>query len=385
MLIEDVRFLRCIECGGDLSAECHEGEGKKINQGILKCVSCSRKYPIIDEVGVFFHKDILLHYLSKREKACMERMGMRLEPDNKVAKLNKGQKKQFLASRNWEHQWEEVSAFDIDTLNRDPEDLFGSVVFWKFIPIAPEKIKGKVVYVACGGRGREAFHVLKQDPSKLIINEIGVEIYSIPKLMSEYNDKLLLLRCDVCYSPLRKEAADITICDHALQHVLDHKLGFSELVKNTKPGGSINICVYSYENNFIMTKIVEPLKWLLHKFPLSVQRMFAALPAIVIYLVIHIFYLPLSRISKNTAERLPLYEHMMFWAHNSFSTVWLSCFDLIHAPISYHFTEKEIRQMAAENNLKIDKLVNTHKTLWSLAAAKKESLEIQPTMLRRQS
>lgn len=370
MLIEDVKLLECIECHGDLVAVPYEREDNVMRYGILKCGICGRGYPVIDGVGVFFLKKILRHYLSKREKMFMEKMGMKSDFDDESAELDGDQKKQLLVSKNWEYQWENVSAFDTGDLIRDPEALLGSAAFRKFIPIAPEMIQGRVIYVGCGGRGREAFHIAKCGPSKLIINEIGIEIYSIPKLMPEWQEKMLLLRCDICNSPLKSGSADIAICDHALQHLLDHKLGFSQLVKATKSGGLVSICVYSRENNFIMTGMVEPLKYYLHKIPLHAQRMISVLPAAALYLLIHLVYLPMSRISRKTAQRLPLFEHMTFWSHNNFKELWLSCFDLIHAPISYHFTEQEVRQIVKENYLKLEKLVNTNMTLWSLVAAK---------------
>ncbi|MBN2452727.1 MAG: methyltransferase domain-containing protein [Candidatus Omnitrophica bacterium] len=370
MLVDDIGLLECIECRGDLAAVFCEFENNMINYGILRCGRCGREYPVIDSVGVFFRKNVLPYYLSKREKFCMEKMGIKTDFCGKAENLECGQKKQLLVSKNWEYQWEHVSTFDSDDFNRDPEDLFGSAVFWRFIPITNKKVEGKVVYVACGGRGREVFHIAKVGPSKIIINEIGAEIYSIPKLIPEWRQNMLLLRCDICRSPLKNEMADIAICDHALQHILDHKLGFSQLVRVTKSGGIVGICVYSRENNFIMTKIIEPLKYFLHKVPLSVQRIISLLPAAAIYLLIHLFYLPLCRVSKKTAQRLPLFEHMMFWSHNTFKILWLSCFDLIHAPISHHFTEQEIKRLVKQNDLNIERLVNTHKTLWSLVATK---------------
>jgi hypothetical protein len=67
---------------------------------------------------------------------------------------------------------------------------------------------------------------------------------------------------------------------------------------------------------------------------------------------------------------LPLKEHMMFWSVNCFKDVWLSCFDLIHAPISFHFRKEDMEGLVVMNQLELVKLVNTHGTTWSLVTKK---------------
>jgi hypothetical protein len=186
---------------------------------------------------------------------------------------------------------------------------------------------------------------------------------------------MLLLRCDTSYSPLKQGVADVTVCDHALQHISDHKLGFSSLAKATRRDGLVCICVYSWEHNFLMTRIVEPMKVIMHKFPLRVQRAVSFFPAALIFLMIHLVYVPFNRFCQRVAKALPLFEHMMFWSRNTFDAVWISCFDLMHAPVSYHFRRDEIESLAAINHLDIVTLVNTHNTLWSLVAKKKETAD----------
>ena len=164
------------------------------------------------------------------------------------------------------------------------------------------------------------------------------------------------------------------ICDHALQHVFNHKHGFSKLVQLVKVGGGVSVCVYSAENNFLMTNIVEPCKKFLHTFTLPLQRGIAFPPAAIIFLAIKLLYLPASKIFPRYAKFLPLFEHMLFWSKNNLNLIWMSCFDLIHAPISYHFTQEDMKNLAKDNDLKVEKLINTHGTTWSMVGVKQDSL-----------
>ena len=44
----------------------------------------------------------------------------------------------------------------------------------------------------------------------------------------------------------------------------NYKEAFMNLVESTKLDGTIAVCVYSYENNFVMTTLIEPLKKIIH-------------------------------------------------------------------------------------------------------------------------
>ena len=385
----DVDLLRCIECNGDLkivqiaggTAGSPDGGGPGsaspglhdevvIEQGILGCTGCDAQYPVIDGVGVFFRPDLLSHYLSAHEVARLGEMGAAHLAGQKREILDLDEQRQLAVSENWQYQWSEVVPFDAADLTEHPENMFGENVFWRFIPLSEADIKDKTVFVACGGRGREVFHISRRNPSRIIVNEIGTEIYAIHELLPQWRDRLLLLRCDLCYNPLKPGSADVSICDHALQHIPDHRLGFANLVRATRNGGLVCICVYSHENNFVMTHLVEPLKGLMHRLPLKGQRIIAHLPGLLVYLIIHGLYMPVHRISKGLFSRLPLHEHMLFWSHNSLKTICWQCFDLIHAPVSYHFRKSEIEELARENHLDIRVIENTHGALWSLVAAR---------------
>ena len=111
---------------------------------------------------------------------------------------------------------------------------------------------------------------------------LTISLYSIRKLIPGDGRNVVLIRSDITHHPVKEEKAEITICDHALQHVLDHKYAFTQMVHSVKKRGLIGICVYSYENNFLMTHLIEPLKRVLHLLPLKGQRLLAFFPAVLL-------------------------------------------------------------------------------------------------------
>ena len=120
-----------------------------------------------------------------------------------------------------------------------------------------------------------------------------------------------------------------------------------------------------------MTHCIEPLKGIFHKFSVNGQRWVSLIPATLIYLLIHIIYVPASKVLGKFKNNLFLYEYMMFRSKDSFKNIWISCFDLVHAPISYHFKKTEILELASKNKVSIEQLNLTNGTTWSMVGLKK--------------
>jgi uncharacterized protein YbaR (Trm112 family)/SAM-dependent methyltransferase len=362
-----LRLLRCISCSSPLELSerfPHKSENGNIELGVLTCLNCKANYPIIKGVGVFFPAYLWKHYLNKNEIEICKSLGLEI----KGAECLQGKaKKQLSVAERWSYQWNRLYSYSASDLEK--QDLYGRDSFFKFIPIEPSDLKGKVIVIWCGGRGREAYHLAKYKPSLIIINEIGDQIYGISEILPG-DVELLLIRCDMTNNPLIDSFVDYSICDHALQHVADHNLGFKKMLSVLKTGGIVAVNVYSYENNFVITHLIEPLKNIFHKFSVNGQRWISFIPAMFIYFLIHFIYVPVDKIFGKFKNNLFLSEYMIFRSRDSFKSIWVSCFDLIHAPISYHFKKREIFKLAAENMVSIMQLNHTNGTTWSIVGLK---------------
>lgn len=361
MKLLHIELLKCIECEGALVLSnnhpllVHEDF---IHKGVLRCERCGALFPVIDGVGVFFRKDLFSLFLNDYEKRICFDLGLAV--DVSKVKLTSEHILTKKVADNWSYQWNTVLPYVKNDLEQD--DFNGEVCFRKFIQIEAEEYVGKKIVLWCGGNGREAYHISKFNPYLLAVIEIGDEIYHIYNLIDR-NSNLLLLRCDMLYNPLRRSVADISICDHALQHIVDKRRAFSMMADVLDSGGIFAVCVYSYENNFLMTHIIEPCKGMLHKMPLQAQRKVALFPAIILFLLIKFFYIPSNSIfPAGLCKKIPLFEHMMFWSKGNFALISTSCFDLMHAPVSYHFRKNELEEYAKIVNLNIEKLINTYGT-----------------------
>lgn len=369
MLDHHIQHLRCVDCGGEVDLFDETLEDAVVISGRLRCHNCRRTYPIIDTVAICFRSNIVMNYLSPQEMSFINRMGWQdclVATEGNTEESQRAQKK---VAENWTYQWEEL-ADDWGAGDFSGAGLLSSEAFWNFVRINPQQVSGKRVVITCGGLGREAFHIAKANAETVFLNEIGTEIYKVRKLVPDADRKLVLLRSDACNLPLREGAAEVSICDHALQHIPNHRVAFEELVKVTKCGGRVAICVYSWENNFVMTRLVEPSKVFIHLLSLKAQRMLALPLTIIVFALAQGLYSPLGRMWPALGKKIFLFDHMTFWSKFPFSVLWISIFDLIHAPVSYHFSKSEIENLSSDSELTIEQIINTNGTLWSLVALK---------------
>lgn len=364
----DLEALHCLECHGDLRVgeTCREENGNIVD-GALVCTGCGRGYPILNHVLLAFRKDVFASYLSLGERTRISDLGLAWTLAD-VGTTHQREQAQVEAAENWEYQWDSVMPYGKGRMAEE-DGLYSAAAMNAFIRIPAEQVAGRRVFVGCGGRGREAHHMGRMGASQVVVNEIGREIYNVASVTNLPPERMLLIRGDIRHLPLKDGVVDIALCDHALQHVIDHRSGFASMVRITRPGGQVALCVYSYENNFIMTHLVDPSKHVLHILPPPALRQLSLLPTVLCYLLIRLLYVPFDRM--RLVRLLPLQKHMMFWATFSFQDLWCSIFDLIHAPISYHFKRQELMDMVRENSLSLTILENTNQTLWSLVAERK--------------
>jgi SAM-dependent methyltransferase len=369
VLMTDTTYLECINCRGALAWNKVIREiDSRVDSGLLQCVHCNSYFPVINGVGLFFTPSDLERYLKDWElEQCRSLLNYEIKDDAGIIPNSKDERR--LVSEYWEYQWTHFSPLGKDDFLQDT--LWGENIFNNFIPVEKKSFADKVVFVAGGGSGREAFHISNYRPAKIIVNDIGAEIYDVGNLFDpQTRKKIILIRNDLVLNPLKSQVVDVAICDHALQHVWDYRKGFEQLCRAVKKEAIVSVCVYSRENNFVMTHMIEPLKIILKRFPLKLMLWLALIPATLIYLIIKLFYKPLNNYIPSLAKRMPLNEHMMFWSKNSFKIIWCSCFDLIHAPIAYYFKKAEILDLAQKNEMKVISLGHTFGTTWSLVAKK---------------
>jgi len=364
---DDIDLLCCKQCHGNLYifiSDHNDANKNHIVNGALRCKNCKRIYPILNHVLIFLDDEEIRQIFTEDQKQNLFNI------IGKYNFLEAGhiESEQLRVGHNWNFQFTDafpVSISDMNLLN----GFWGENAFYNFSGITKDVVRNKIVGVFCGGSGREAYHLLNAGARKAVVVDIGGHINNLPFLFKDKLDNVLLLWGDIKTVPLKNECLDIVICDHALQHVENHRIAFSKMVQTIKPQEEISICVYSHENNLLMTHAIEPLKFLFKIIPVKILRYFAIIPAFMLFMYFHINH-SLFKLGLIECTRLPFFKVLNLWSYGGFQKFWEACFDLLHAPISYHFKKFECENLAQKNNLKIVKIDMVNDTMWCLVAQK---------------
>jgi len=340
-------------------------DNDRVIEGTLCCSGCSSIFPILEEVCIFLSEIEIKALLSTAERESIAR----LIEGTHGSVSNVSNSKQLSVGANWNYQF--ASAFRVLTRDLENEESFyGQKTFFKFSGLNKEDVGGQFVAVFCGGSGREAWHLVQANAKKVIVLDIGGHLNNLSQLLHDSRERLLLIQCNVSSNPLRDGLMDVAICDHALQHISDHRQAFKKMTECLKPGGKFSLCVYSYENNWLMTSFVEPMKIALHRFPVCSIKFIATMPALLLF-CLSVIYSILNGFSSGLASRMPFYELLSLWRKGGYRKFWEACFDLLHAPISHHFKKEEITSLSDENAMSLISIQMVNDTMWTMVSKKK--------------
>ncbi len=363
MIETDLHLLACPKCHSKLAfAHLQTDDFHAVREGLLVCLSCEARYAIMEYVLILLPGHELQHLLSPELLRLHQRILGQPATDSDVA-----DKAALRSGVNWGQQFGQDFRVTLEALQGD--GFWGKEAFWQYCGLSPEDVANKNICVFCGGSGREAYHLAAAQASRIIVIDIGQHLFNIPRLLPYVTPILLLVLTDYYFSPVKDNSADITICDHALQHIDDHARAYSKLCRTTMGGGLVSICVYSHENNFIMNYLVEPAKGTLHRFGNTGIRSLSHIPAIILYAMSTAYTVMQNALGLCT-EHLPYAKLIALWRRDGYPKFHEACFDLIHAPISYHFKYREVHDLARNNGLTLKKLEMINSTMWTMVAQK---------------
>lgn len=363
MIESDIDYLYCPKCKSNMffSDVAKDVHGAVVS-GVGICKTCHTRFPVVDYVMILVPQDAARKLLPED---IYHQYSVHTQADENAAEQYN--RDIIKSGNNWNEQMGNVFQITSEALAGD--GFWGKDSFWEFCGLHPSELVDKFVCVYCGGSGREAYHLLHTKAQKVFVIDVGAHIFNINKLCEEDSTRLILLMTDFYHSPIKFNCVDISICDHALQHIENNKKAYAYISDNTKPSGFISVCVYSHENNFLMTSIVEPLKKILHKLSNKHLMALSLLPSVAFYITYKTYsFFPSS--SKKFISKLPYYDLFALWGKDGFSKFHEACFDLLHAPISHHFRKSELQHMASQNSLDIVKLTMINKTMWTMVAKK---------------
>ena len=129
-----------------------------------------------------------------------------------------------------------------------------------------------------------------------------------------------------------------------------------------RPGGTIAVWLYGYENNGFVRHAVEPLRRFTTKLPRSALRAVAWPLAVGFHGVAKGVYRPLE--NTRAGKALPLDEYMSSVADFSFRQNYGIVFDQLSAPTAAYIKGEELEGWFAESRLTDVRISHRHGNSW---------------------
>jgi SAM-dependent methyltransferase len=292
-----LQYLACPDCAGELSLIAQKRDERETIAGELLCARCRKNYPIRGGVPRF---------------ADLETAGEQRE-----------------TAENFGAQW-----LVFDRVQGHHEKQF---LDW-IKPVTPDFVRGKVVLEGGCGKGRHTRLISEWGARDVI----GVDLSEAVEAASRNTKDLPnvhIIQADIYRLPLRR-SFDYAFSVGVLHHLPDPRAGFVSLLEHLKPGGAISAWVYGRENNGWIIGFVNPLRErVTSKLPPRALYYLSYLPAVVLYAILKLVYLPLDRIGLS---RFLFYaDYLSYIAGFPFREIHNIVHDHLTAPVAFYISRDE--------------------------------------------
>jgi SAM-dependent methyltransferase len=232
-------------------------------------------------------------------------------------------------------------------------------------PIGPDFFRSKRVLDAGCGTGRHAYFAAQYGATEVVGLDLSGAVETARRVLAPF-ENAEVVQGDLLRPPFRTAADgggfDLVYSIGVLHHLPDPYVGFRSLLRFVRPGGTIAVWVYGYENNGFVRNAVEPLRRVSTKVPPPFLRGLAWPLGATFHGVAKGVYRPLGGTAVGAA--LPLNEYMASAANFSFRQNYSIVFDQLVAPTAAYIKGSELRGWFDENGLEGVVISHRHGNSW---------------------
>ena len=229
--------------------------------------------------------------------------------------------------------------------------------------IPKEEWKDKVFLDVGCGTGRNSYWPLLYGAKEAVAIDINEgSLQSARKNLSAFTNAHIqsISAYDIPY----KNKFDIVFSIGVIHHLEYPEQALYKLVEATKPGGTVLIWVYGYENNEWIVNYFNPIrKFLFSKLPINITHFLSIIPTTFLYLLI--------KMGLGKIEYFKLIKQFSFWHLRSI------VFDQMLPHIANYWKQEEVHQLMNQAGLKEIKLHQVNGMSWCAIGKKDNSCNLE--------
>jgi SAM-dependent methyltransferase len=233
-------------------------------------------------------------------------------------------------------------------------------------PLGPGDFADKRVLDAGCGTGRHAYFAATYGASMVAALDLSGAVEIAQRVLSPF-EHAHVVQGDLLRPPFRTAADgggfDLVYSIGVLHHLPDPAAGFRSLARLLRPGGTIAVWVYGYENNGFVRHAVEPLRQATTRMSPSALRAVALPLGALFHAAAKGVYRPLQQ-NRRAAQLLPLHAYLASVGAFSFRQNYAIVYDQLVAPTAAYIRRDQIRRWFEEAGLVDVAISSRHGNSW---------------------
>lgn len=324
-----LKYLFCLNCKNELELKEHCSSDEVID-GVLSCMSCEKKYPIIKGVPIFIE----------------------VSPKNKLK----------LTAENFGYSWQKFS--------RTNKDFYRHQFFDWISPINEEFLKDKLVLDAGCGKGHHLM-MISPDVKEAIGADISDSVF-VAFNNTKHLSNIHIIKADLNCLPLKDRIFDYVYSVGVIHHTEQPQETTQNLYKKVKEHGIISLWVYGKENNEWIIYFINPIrKFLTNYMSPKIIHVVSFLLALFLFPILKLIYLPISKFDtlRPISKTLFYYPYLSYISKFDFVEINNIIFDHLVAPISHYLSKEEVKKITNLNS-SLSKITWHNQNSWRVLITK---------------
>jgi SAM-dependent methyltransferase len=300
---DPIELLRCLNCGGRLSARHASPPGKDA----LVCVTCECLVAVRHGIPRFV--DVLDDEIARRTQ---QSFGY-----------------EWTHFNDWRHSGDQNFA-----------DYFAGVDF--------ASLRDCTVLDAGCGMGRHARQIAKY--SRFVIAVDFSSAIEQAKLNTDDVSNVACVQADLLALPLADEAFDYVYSLGVLHHLAETEGALADLVRKVRPGGRLRVYLYWKRHGWKgrLLAIVTALRRITTRMPFPLLRASCRLLSTGLYVLVVLPYRLLSAFGVRAHREWPLFVYSKY----PFTVLYNDQFDRFSAPIEKRYDANEVKRLLEQAGLR---------------------------------
>jgi 2-polyprenyl-3-methyl-5-hydroxy-6-metoxy-1,4-benzoquinol methylase/uncharacterized protein YbaR (Trm112 family) len=304
-----IEYLVCPACQVGLNCQTTTEDGDEIEEGMLCCPRCEKRYPILRSIPRFVTAE---RPLSGKNVETADAFGWEWQ---KFSKLH------------------HLAIYELQFLD------------WIY-PIEPEFFKGKVVLDAGCGMGRFSL-VSSKFGAKMVLAIDASDAVEAARDNTRDFSNVHVIQADIHHLPLRRDQdaqVDFVFSIGVLHHMDDPQAGFNALAQHLRCEGTVFVWVYGRENNDWLVNVVNPVRTMLtSRLPRRTLHVLSWLVTAGLHPILKLVYRPANAANapRWLRKTLPYNDYLAWLAQFGFRHNHHVVFDHLVAPVAFYLRREE--------------------------------------------